>query len=182
MASWYLKSPRSLSITSGSYCSSFDNTAIADFPPSIRSVYPNDCFGAIRPFFTEILQILYLTLKIQGQGHGQEQTWWSHSKPRVQSICLLFVSWQSEHFGLRYSKLFIWPLKSKVKVMVELDQNLIRYSVGEVHQSWQKWTKSNKFFKVVGMNKSLQCTNRYNGIKSSWETHFFVVSLCHEIG
>ena len=27
---------------------------------------------------------IYLTLKIQGQSHGQGQTWWSHLSPRVQ--------------------------------------------------------------------------------------------------
>ena len=69
-------------------------------------------FVAIGPFWTEILQILYLTLKIQGQGHGQGHTWWSHLSPRVQSICLLFVSWQSDHFWLRYSKFHIWPCKN----------------------------------------------------------------------
>ena len=68
-------------------------------------------FVAIGPFLAEIWQILYLTLKIQGQGHGQGQTRWSHLSPRVQSICLLFVSWQSDHFGLRYSKFHIWPWK-----------------------------------------------------------------------
>ena len=51
-------------------------------------------------------------LKIQGQGHGQDQTRWSHLRPWVQSI---FVSWQSDHFwGLRYSKFHIWPWKFKV--------------------------------------------------------------------
>ena len=35
-------------------------------------------------------------LEIQGQGHGQGQTRWSHSRPWVQSICLLFVLWQSD--------------------------------------------------------------------------------------
>ena len=36
---------------------------------------------------------------------------WSHLKPvaGVQSICLLFISWQSDHFQLRYSKFHIWP-------------------------------------------------------------------------
>ena len=57
------------------------------------------------------IAILYLTLKIQGQGHGQGQTPWSHLSPRVQSICLLFVPWQSDHFWLRYSKFHIWPWK-----------------------------------------------------------------------
>ena len=34
----------------------------------------------------------------------------------VQSICLLLVSWQSDHFWLRYSKFYIWSWKFKVKV------------------------------------------------------------------
>ena len=82
------------------------------------------CVMAIRPFLAEILQIPYLTLKIQG--HGQGQTRWSHLRPRVQSICLLFISWQSNHFCLRYSKFHIWPWKFKVKVTTKIDQNLIR--------------------------------------------------------
>ena len=68
-------------------------------------------FVAIRPFLAEIKQILYLTLKIQGQGHDQGQIRWSHLSPRVQLICLLFVSCQSDHFWLRYSKFHIWPWK-----------------------------------------------------------------------
>ena len=53
---------------------------------------------------------------IQGQGHGQGQTRWSHLKPRVQSMCFLFVSWQSDHFWPKYSQFDIWPWKFKVKV------------------------------------------------------------------
>ena len=34
--------------------------------------------------------------------------------------CLLFVSWQSDHFWLRYSKFYIWPWKIYVKVMVKV--------------------------------------------------------------
>ena len=77
-------------------------------------------FEAIWPILAEIQQILHLTLKIQGQGHGQSQTRWSHLSPRVQSICLLFVSWQSDHLWLRYSKFYIWPWKFKVKVMAKV--------------------------------------------------------------
>ena len=69
--------------------------------------------------------LLSLTLKIQGQGHGQGQTRWSHLKPRVQSMCLLFASWQSDHFLLRYGQLDIWPWKFKVKVTTKIAQNLI---------------------------------------------------------
>ena len=38
---------------------------------------------------------------------GQGQTHWSHLTPGVQSICLLFVTWQSDHFWLRYRKFHI---------------------------------------------------------------------------
>ena len=61
--------------------------------------------------------------KFKGQGYGQGQTWWSHLSPRVQSICLLFASWQSDHFWLRYSKFYIWPWKFKVKVMAKVKPN-----------------------------------------------------------
>ena len=68
-------------------------------------------FRGNRTIFGWDIGKLYLTLKIQGQGHGQGQTRWSHLSPRVQSVCLLFVSWQSDHFWLRYSKFHIWPWK-----------------------------------------------------------------------
>ena len=58
--------------------------------------------------------------KFKGQGYGQGQTHWSHLRPGVQSICLLFVLWQSDHFWLRYRKFHIWPWKFKVKVMVKV--------------------------------------------------------------
>ena len=58
--------------------------------------------------------------KFKGQGHGQGHIHWSHLKPGVQSICLLFYSRQSDHFWLRYSKFYIWPWKFKVKVMAKV--------------------------------------------------------------
>ena len=78
------------------------------------------CFVTIGPLLAEIKEIPYLTLKIQGQAHGQGQTWWSHLRPWVKSTCLFFVSWQSDHFWLRYSKFYIWPWKFKVKVMAKV--------------------------------------------------------------
>ena len=77
-------------------------------------------FVAIGPLLAEIQEIPYLTLKIQGQGQGQGQTRWSHLSLRVQSICLLFVSWQSDPFWLRYRKFHIWPWKFKVKVRAKV--------------------------------------------------------------
>ena len=74
-------------------------------------------FVAIGPVLVEIYKNSYLTLKIQGQGHSQGQIWWSHFRPRVQLMCLLFVLWQSDHFWQRYSQFHIWPWKFKVKVM-----------------------------------------------------------------
>ena len=58
--------------------------------------------------------------KFKGQSYCQGQTHWSHLGPGVQSICLLFVSWQSDHFWLRYRKFHIWPWKFKVKVMAKV--------------------------------------------------------------
>ena len=58
--------------------------------------------------------------KFKGQGYGQDQTHWSHLRLGIQSLCLLLVSWQSDHFWLRYSKFYIWPWKFKVKVTAKV--------------------------------------------------------------
>ena len=81
---------------------------------------------------------------------------WSHLRPSVQSMCLLFVSWQSDHFWLRYSKFHIWPWKFKVKVTTKINQNLIRWSIGQGQQSCQKWKKSKRLFKRYRVNKNLR--------------------------
>ena len=54
--------------------------------------------------------------KFKYQGHGQRQTHCQIWGLEFKSICLLCVSWQSDHFWLRYSKFHIWPWKFKVKV------------------------------------------------------------------
>ena len=59
----------------------------------------------------EVWQISYLTGKILGQGHGQGQISLLRLRPIVQTVCLLFVSWPSDHLWLRYSKFRIWPWK-----------------------------------------------------------------------
>ena len=96
-------------------------------PPPLCNVY--------RPSHSEIQLFQNLTMvkvmcvvkgqghvwpsKFKSQGYGQGQTHWSHLRPGVQSICLLFIPWQSDHFWLRYSKFYIWPWKFKVKVMAK---------------------------------------------------------------
>ena len=93
-----------------------------------------------RPSHSEIKLFQNLTMKIHGQGHVcgqrsrscltfkiQKSKSWSRSNPLVafeasgvQSICLFFVSWQSDHFWLRYRKFHIWTWKPQVKVMVKV--------------------------------------------------------------
>ena len=68
----------------------------------------------------KVLRVVKGPSNFKGQDYGQGQTHHSHLRPGVQSICLLFVSWQSDHFWLRYRKFHIWPWKSKVKVMVKV--------------------------------------------------------------
>ena len=92
--------------------------------------------------------------KFKGQCYGEGQTHWSHLRPGVQSICLLFVSWQSDHFWLRYRKFHIWPWKFKVKVMVKvkLDGNIWGLGVQSIcllFVSWQSdhfWLRYSKFY------------------------------------
>ena len=89
-------------------------------PPILRYSY-----FIIRPWKTTVKVMCV----VKGQGHvwpwkfkcyGQGQTHWSHLRHWIQSICLLFVSWQSDHFWLRYSKFYIWPWKFKVKVVAKV--------------------------------------------------------------
>ena len=79
---------------------------------------------------------------------------WSHLRPGVQSICLLFVSWQSDHFWLRYRKFHIWPCKFKVKVMAKVKPDDHIWAL-EFNQyvcffvSWQSdhfWLRYSKFY------------------------------------
>ena len=44
----------------------------------------------------------------------------AHLSPRVQSVCLLFVTWQSDHFWLSFNKFHIWPWKFKAKITVKV--------------------------------------------------------------
>ena len=92
--------------------------------------------------------------KFKGQGYGQSQTDWSHLRPGVQSICLLFVSWRSDHFWLRYRKFHIWPWKFKVKVMAKVKPDGHIWCLGVqliclLFVSWQSnhfWLRYSKFY------------------------------------
>ena len=103
----------------------------------------------------------------KGQDYGQGQTHWSHLRPGVQSICLFFVSCQSDHFWLRYGKFHIWPWKFKVKVMAKVKPDshiggLGVQSICLLNVPWQLdhfWMRYSKFhiwpwkFKVKVMAK-----------------------------
>ena len=78
--------------------------------------------------------IKYLTLKI----HGQGQTRWSYLKPRVQSIYLLSVFWQSYHFWLSYNKFYIRPRKFKFKVTTK----------------WIKFWPGNLYVRTINLAKN----------------------------
>ena len=58
--------------------------------------------------------------KFTYQGHGQGQTHCHIWGLEFKSICLLLLSWQSDHFWLRYSKFHIWPWKFKVKATTKV--------------------------------------------------------------
>ena len=86
----------------------------------MNDLLPPPLCNVNQPSHSEIQPFQNLTMKIHGQGHlcgqwskfkgqgyGQVETHWSHLRPGVQLICLLFVSWQSDHFWLRYSKFYI---------------------------------------------------------------------------
>ena len=69
----------------------------------------------------EIQHFHNLTLKIQGQGHGWGWQWKSQSGCNILSTHIPFVPCQSAIPFLRYDVFKIWPWKSKVKVMGEVD-------------------------------------------------------------
>ena len=69
----------------------------------------------------EIWLFKNLTLKIQSQGHGWGECWKSQSGCNILSILIPFVPCQSALSFLRYSIFKIWPWKSKVKVMEEVN-------------------------------------------------------------
>ena len=62
-----------------------------------------------------------MTLKIQGPGRGRGEHWNSQHGSNILSTQIPFVPCQSALPFLRYSIFKIWPWKSKVKVMGEVD-------------------------------------------------------------
>ena len=92
--------------------------------------------------------------KFKGHGYGQGQTHWSHLRPGIQSICLLFVSWQSDYFWLIYRKFHIWPWKFKVKVTAKVKPDCHIWGLGVqsiclLFVLWQSdhfWLRYSKFY------------------------------------
>ena len=106
----------------------------------MNDLLPPPLCNVNRPSHSEIQLFQNLTMKIHGQGHVcgqrsrsrltfkiQRSRSWPRSNLMVtfealefnQYVCF-FVSWQSDHFWLRYSKFYIWPWKFKVKVMAKV--------------------------------------------------------------
>ena len=68
-----------------------------------------------------IPKLQYLTLKIQGQGHGWGQSLKSQCESNILSTHIPFIPCQSAIPFLRFDFFKIWPWKSKVKVMEEVN-------------------------------------------------------------
>ena len=69
----------------------------------------------------EIRLFQNLTLKIQGQGHGWGKRWKSQHGSNILSTHIPLIPCQSASQFLRYHFFKIWPWKSKVKVMGEVN-------------------------------------------------------------
>ena len=106
----------------------------------MNDLLPPPLCNVNRPSHSEIQLFQNLTMKIHGQGHVcgqrsrshltfkiQRSRSWPRSNLMVTFVALefnqyvcIFILWQSDHFWLRYSKLYIWPWKFKVKVMAKV--------------------------------------------------------------
>ena len=75
----------------------------------------------VDPPIPKLQQFQYFTLKIQGQGHGWGQSLKSQCESNILSTHIPFVPCQSAIPFLRHDFSKIWPWKSKVKVMGEVD-------------------------------------------------------------
>ena len=116
------------------------------------------CTGetAADPPLPEIQQFWYISLKIQGQGHGCGQSWKSQHGSNILSTHIPLVPCQSAISFLRYHFFKIWPWKSKAKVMGEV--NIESHNMGptfyrltslsfHVRRPFHSWdTKFSKFY------------------------------------
>ena len=68
-------------------------------------------FVAIWPFFGWDMANSIFKVKLMAKVKPDDHIWGIKFN---RSICLLFISWQSDNSGLRYSKFHIWPWKFKV--------------------------------------------------------------------
>ena len=75
----------------------------------------------VKPPLPQLQQFQYFTLKIQGQGHGWGQSLKSQCESNILWTHIPFVPCQSPIPFLRYNFFKIWPWKSKVKVMEEVN-------------------------------------------------------------
>ena len=96
---------------------------------------------------TRKFHISHLKFKVKAMGKVL-MTWWSHLRPRVQPICLFFISWQSDYFWLRYSKfhIWLWPWKFKVKVMAKVKPNGPIWDLEFNHYSWSSFRGNRTIF------------------------------------
>ena len=105
----------------------------------------------------------HLTLRIQGQGHSQGQTWWLHLMAKFQSICLLFVSWRWDYVWLRCSKFHIWPWKSKVKKTNQVtnrSRKTIEPKMKEIQKVAQKLSREQELAAGFGVRTGTKTKSR----------------------
>ena len=137
----------------------------------MNDLLPPPLCNVNQPSHSEIQIFQNLTMKIHGKGqvYGQrsmsrsnlkiQRSWlWSKSNPLVKFEAwglihmFAFLSWQSDHFWLRYKKFHIWPWK-KVKVMAKVkpdghNRGLGVQSICLLFVSWQSdhfWLRYSKF-------------------------------------
>ena len=92
--------------------------------------------------------------KFKRQGCGQGQTHWSHLRPEVQWICLLFASWQLDHFwdignsvfDLENSRSRSWPRSNPMVIFEALVTN--QYACFSFHGNMTifGWDTTNSIF------------------------------------
>ena len=93
----HLKSPQSLSVISISHCSSLDNTATADFPPSTKSVCLNFVRGNQTTFGRDIANFLF-----EPENSRSRSNMKSHLRPKAQSISFFSYPGNWTIFGWDY--------------------------------------------------------------------------------